>query len=341
MFSFSVFKEFVTHIWSFSPTICDAPITDQRRKQLWTVGYSHTGGDGDSPVQHAVKPVPDFWRLEVVEEAASFIRNQLPENFPAPTIGIICGSGCGAIGDAVTERHEFDYNDIPHFTPTTVRGHKGVFIVGKLGGKTVAVLQGRFHAYEGYHYGQAAFPVRVMGFLGAKTLVITSAAGALNPAFGVGDFMIVKDHLSMNMLGGNNPLTGPNDDRMGPRFVALNNAYDRDLRKVALETSEKLGFYPFTRVGDMVQVAGPNFETPMDLRFLKLIGADVVGMSNAHECTVARHMDIKVLSICLVSNLCIFDPDDANETNHADNLQGCKSRETDLAKYVEQIVGQI
>lgn len=279
-------------------------------------------------------------QLEMVQEAVNFIRSRLPKGYPPVEVGVVCGSGCGGIAEALVDGHAIQFEDIPHFIKVTVTGHKGLMHVGTLRGKKAVLLQGRFHAYEGHDCGQAAFPIRVMKLLGATKVILTMATGGLNQDYRLGDLVIVKDHISFPVLAGESPLRGPNDNRMGPRFVAQNNAYDRDLRKLAKNVAEKLGM-DFVREGIYIQTMGPNFETPIECRFLRMIGGDVVGMSNSHEVLVARHMDVKILSISLICNMCIMDVDDEAVTDHGKILETSGARGNDLRQFVSEIVAQL
>jgi len=258
-----------------------------------------------------------------------------------PKVGIVCGTGCGGIADTLVNAQVFKFEDIPHFIQASIQGHKGLLHIGTLQDKTVVLLQGRLHAYEGYHSGQAAFPIRVMKQLGVSSIIITSATGGLNPIFKIGDLMVVKDHLSFPSLSGGSSLEGPNDSRLGERFVAQNNAYDRDLRKLAKDVAQNLGFGSFVREGNLIHVMGPAYETPLECKFLQMIGGDVVGMSNANECLVARHMNVKVLSITLITNMCVLDVDKDGDANHEEVLNAAKTRVKDLQQFVSHIVTKL
>merc|ERR1712142_490588 len=279
-------------------------------------------------------------QLEMVQEAAEFIRSKLPEGYPPIQIGIVCGSGCGGIADSLQEPNIIKCEDVPHFIKASVAGHAGLMHIGILRGKRAMVMQGRFHAYEGHEYGQAAFPIRVMKMLGAQRVILTMAVGGLNPNHNLGDLVVIRDHISLPAMAGLSPLRGTNDERMGPRFVAQNNHYDREMRKLAMSVAQKINF-DFVREGNYFQTGGPNYESPLECKFMNMAGGDVVGMSDGHEVIVARHMDIKVLSISLICNMCIMDADDDRITNHEEVLETSRVRGKDLQKFVEEIVAQL
>jgi purine-nucleoside phosphorylase len=214
---------------------------------------------------------------------------------------IITGSGLGALAHEIEAPASLRYTEIPDFSPTGVLGHPGELITGELAGREVALMQGRVHFYEGYSLQRATFPVRVLHRLGAQTLIVTNAAGGLNDGFETGDLMLITDHINLVGMAGFNPLRGPNDERLGPRFVDMSSAYDVGLRDLALLVAQELGIE--LRQGTYVMSAGPTFETPADVRFLRLIGADAVGMSTVPEVIVARHEGMRVLGLSHISNV--------------------------------------
>ncbi len=219
-----------------------------------------------------------------------------------PAIGIILGTGLGALVSEIEVDHVIDYVDLPHFPVSTVESHQGKLIIGRLGGVPVYACQGRFHLYEGYTAREVTFPVRVLGSLGVKTLLISNAAGGMNPNFRRGDLMLITDHIN---LQGANPLEGPNENDWGPRFPDMSEPYDVELRglaeKSALERGIKL------HQGVYVAVVGPNLETKAEYRFLRAIGADVVGMSTVPEVIAARHMNLKTMAISVITDECFPD----------------------------------
>lgn len=218
-----------------------------------------------------------------------------------PQVALILGSGLGDLAHEVQGATAIAYEDIPHFARSTVTGHAGRLLLGTLVDVPVVVMQGRFHFYEGYSPQILTLPVRVMRTLGARTLLVTNAAGGINPAYRPGDFMLIADHINFPGLAGANPLLGPNDERLGERFPPLARAYDANLRALAREVAT--GVPELTlHEGIYAMVSGPSFETGAELRFLRTIGADAVGMSTAPEVVVARHMGMEVLGISLITN---------------------------------------
>lgn len=215
-----------------------------------------------------------------------------------PELGVILGSGLGAFADLVEEKVVIPYKDIPHFPISTVEGHAGQLVFGKVQGRSVVVMQGRFHFYEGYTMHEVTFPIRVMQVLGVTGLVVTNAAGGINPDFHPGDLILIKDHL--NMMG-DNPLRGANLSSLGPRFPDLSEAYNRGWRQKALVIARELGINP--QEGVYAAMSGPNYETPAEIRFLRSTGADMVGMSTVPEVIVANHGGMQVLGISCVTNM--------------------------------------
>lgn len=243
--------------------------------------------------------VPNLHALETVEEAASVVR----ERFTArPDAAIILGTGLGKLAHEIDADATIEYGDIPGFPLSTVESHAGRLLCGTLGGKTVVAMQGRFHRYEGYSLQQVTFPVRVMRALGADTLIVSNACGGLNPLWSAGDLMVIADHI--NLLG-DSPLIGPNDDRLGPRFPDLSTPYDAGLRDLARSVAAEQRIP--VREGVYVAVAGPNLETRAEYRFLRAIGADVVGMSTVPEVLVAIHAGMRVLGLSIITDMCLPD----------------------------------
>lgn len=236
-----------------------------------------------------------------------------------PAIGLILGSGLNALADEVEAAQRIAYADIPHFPVPGVVGHVGQAVIGRLAGREVLILQGRAHAYEGLSQQRVALPVRVMHELGITTLIVTNAAGGINPSYRAGDLMLIVDHIGLNALVGHNPLWGPNDDTLGPRFPALSQAYDPALRRLALQVAAGLGIT--LRQGVYCGLAGPAFETPAEVRFLRLIGADACGMSTVSEVMVARHMGMRVLGFSGITNMAIDDIDAEAVADHAEVLE--------------------
>jgi len=251
----------------------------------------------EPPAAQEAAPTPHL--LETVERAASAVRARFSQRLD---VGIILGTGLGRLGAEIEVVATIDYGDIPGFPLSTVESHEGRLLCGRLGGKTVVAMQGRFHRYEGYSLQQVSFPVRVLKALGAGTLIVSNACGGLNPLWAAGDLMLISDHI--NLLG-DSPLIGPNDDRLGPRFPDLSAAYDESLRDAARAVAGTRGIT--LREGVYVAVAGPNLETRAEYRFLRGIGADAVGMSTVPEVLVAVHAGMRVLGISIITDMCLPD----------------------------------
>ncbi len=235
-------------------------------------------------------------RMKTIGASASFIQQQTGPL--KPLVGIVLGSGLGKLADSIEDAQVIPYRDIPGFPLSTATGHKGNFIYGKLGGKPVVAMQGRFHGYEGYPMSLVTMPVRVMKLLGIEYLFVSNAAGGANPDYRVGDLMIIKDHISMHP----NPLIGPNFDEMGPRFPDMTCAYDPALIERAEKIAVRLGIP--VRKGIYFSSPGPTYETPAEVRFYRMIGADALGMSTTPEVIVARHCGLKVFGVSVITNLC-------------------------------------
>jgi purine-nucleoside phosphorylase len=256
----------------------------------------------------------EFYSLEQIDRIANFIRSRSSYQ---PKVGIILGSGLGALAKSVEFSTTIPYNEIPEWPVSTVIGHQGQLVFGKLDDKEVVVMQGRVHYYEGYSIAQVALPVRVLQRLGIEILFVTNAAGAVNPEFTPGDLMLITDHINMIGMAGLNPLRGPNLNEFGVRFPDMSQAYDPAImaiaRKVAGEEKMKL------QEGVYICLAGPSFETPADLRFLRIIGADAVGMSTVPEVIAARHGGTRVVGISGISNKANLDG--ATITSHEEVLE--------------------
>src|SRR5438309_806223 len=230
-----------------------------------------------------------------VESAAQFLLSQTALR---PTIGLILGSGLGAFADSLTDASRVPYAQIPAFPRSTAIGHAGQMVIGKAGAIAVAAMQGRAHLYEGYSAQEVAFPIRVFGRMGVRSVILTNAAGGINLKYQQGALVLIKDHIN---LQGHNPLVGPNDDRLGLRFPDMTQAYSRAYSKAAQEEASKLGLA--LEAGVYAALLGPSYETPAEIRYLRTIGADLVGISTISEVIVARQMGIKVLAISCVTNM--------------------------------------
>jgi purine-nucleoside phosphorylase len=237
--------------------------------------------------------MPDTFTL--AESAAAFLLSQTSLR---PKIGLVLGSGLGAFADELTEATRIPYSQIPAFPQSTAVGHAGQMVIGKCGSVPVATMQGRVHLYEGYSAQDVAFPTRVLGRMGIRALILTNAAGGINTQYKQGALVLISDHIN---LQGHNPLTGANDERLGPRFPDMTQAYWKPYRELALAAARKLG-KPVTE-GVYAGLLGPSYETPAEIRYLRTIGADLVGMSTVPEVIAARHMGIKVLAISCVTNM--------------------------------------
>ena len=232
---------------------------------------------------------------ERVEHAARTIRARFDEDVRT---GVVLGSGLGAFADDLEDAVAVPYEEIPGFARPTVEGHAGRLVLGRVGGAAVAVLQGRFHFYEGYSRDEVTFPMRVFGVMGVKSVVLTNAAGGINIGFDQGSLMIISDHLN---LMSTNPLLGPNDERFGARFPDMSEVYSREFQEIAVEEARSLGLE--LRRGVYAAMSGPSYETPAEVRMLRTLGADAVGMSTVPEAIVARQMGMRVLGISCITNM--------------------------------------
>jgi purine-nucleoside phosphorylase len=229
------------------------------------------------------------------QEAVAYIEPKLTEK---PTIGLVLGSGLGVLADEIENPVIIPYHEIPGFTVSTVVGHKGQLVIGKLQGKQVVAMQGRFHFYEGHGLDAVVFPIRVMKLLGVETIIVTNAAGGINEGYNAGDLMLIRDHINMTFR---NPLIGANEEEMGARFPDMSEAYSKELRELAKGVAKEQGVQ--LQEGVYVGLLGPSYETPAEIRMLRILGGDAVGMSTVPEVIVARHMNVKVLGISCISNM--------------------------------------
>ncbi len=236
---------------------------------------------------------------EKIEAACETIRGQFSET---PKVGIILGTGLGGLADEIDVVATIPYDDVPHFPNSTAIGHAGRLVCGRLGGVPVVAMEGRFHLYEGYPLKQITLPVRVFHALGAELLVVSNACGGLNPQYRTGDIMLIEDQIN---LMGDNPLIGVNDDRLGPRFPDMSEPYDRQWLDRTMSIARSEGIYPHQ--GVFVAVAGPNLETRAEYRYLRIAGADVVGMSTVPETIVAVHCGLKVVGLSVITDMCLPD----------------------------------
>jgi purine-nucleoside phosphorylase len=239
----------------------------------------------------------EFFTLAEIDEVTQAVRSFTTYQ---PKIGLILGSGLGDLANSINKPDCIPYKNLPYWPTSTVHGHTGQLVLGELEGQIVITMQGRAHYYEGYSMAEVTLPVRVMQRLGVEVLIVTNAAGAINPEYIPGDVMFLSDHIAMVSMTGNNPLRGPNLDEFGPRFPDMSQAYDRKLLDLAITVAKENNIK--TYVGVYVSLSGPSFESPADLRFLQLIGADAVGMSTVPEVMIARHGGLRVLGISGISN---------------------------------------
>ena len=276
----------------------------------------------------------EFVNLDRVDKAVDQIKKRTNSN---PEIGLILGSGLGELAESVRPADIIDYKEIPGWPVSTIEGHKGRLVIGNLEKRQVMIMQGRAHYYEGYSISSIGFPVHVMIRMGIKILIVTNAAGAISPDFMPGDIMIINDHISLIAMSGLNPLRGPNIAEFGPRFPDMSQPYDHELitfaREVAKENDIK------QREGVYICLAGPSFETPADLRFLRIIGADAVGMSTVPEVIVARHADIRVLGFSGISNKANLDG--STVTTHEEVLQAGKIIAPKLDKMIRGVLRKL
>lgn len=280
--------------------------------------------------------MPEFLSHLDIDAAITIIRQKT--NYQ-PTIGLVLGSGLNQLADTIENPDIIPYEEIPNWPVSTVPGHSGRLVIGQLEGKTVIVQQGRAHYYEGHPLHNIVMPIRVMKQLGVETLIVTNAAGGINASFAPGDLMLIKDHLNMPGLAGNNPLRGPNDDSFGPRFPDMIDAYTPELRILAHETAVSLDFK--LQEGTYAFVGGPSFETPAELRFLRTVGVDAVGMSTVPSVVVARHAGMRVLGISSITNMAVPDPAPGTELTHEEVMETGKIIVPRLAALLGGILRQI
>lgn len=269
--------------------------------------------------------------LQQIAESVSFISEKAAAN---SEVGIILGTGLGGLAKEIDVQTELSYTDIPHFPVSTVETHAGKLLIGKLGGKNVIAMQGRFHFYEGYSMKQITFPVRVMKKLGVHTLLISNAAGGMNPQFKRGDLMLIEDHIN---LIGDNPLIGQNLDEFGPRFPDMSEPWSKQLIAMAEDIALKEAIK--VQKGVFVAVSGPNLETRAEYRFLRNIGADVVGMSTVPENIVAVHSGMKVMGISVITDECF--PDALQPVNIAEIIETANNAEPKLTLIMKRVIEQL
>lgn len=266
--------------------------------------------------------------LEAVNAAREYLSNRIPE---IPQVAVILGTGLGNLAEDIDTSDSIPYDEIPNFPISTVESHNGQLLVGTLSGVPVLAMQGRFHLYEGYSAQEVTLPVRVLSLLGINSLIISNAAGGMNPLFRRGDIMLITDHIN---LQGANPLEGPNVDEWGPRFPDMSEPYDLALRDVAESAALELSIRLVQ--GVYVAVTGPNLETKAEYRYLRAMGGDVVGMSTVPEVIVARHMDMRVLAFSVITDECF--PDALQSVSIEDVLAAAASAEPDLRRLISSVI---
>ncbi len=264
-------------------------------------------------------------------EARDFVRKRTKTK---PEVAIILGTGLGGLAKEIRQAVRIPYTEIPYFPVSTVLGHSGELVLGTLSGKKVVAMNGRCHYYEGYTMQEVTFPLRVMKYLGARVLIVSNAVGGMNPFYSRGDIVLIADHIN---LMGDNPLIGPNDDSIGPRFPDMSEPYSRRLLDLAEDVAIDLKIK--VHRGVFVAVAGPNLETRAEYRFLRAIGADTVGMSTVPEVIVARHMNMEVLGLSIVTDMCL--PDALEPADHIEIMKAAERAEPKLTKLVKEVLRRL
>lgn len=263
-----------------------------------------------------------------VQETVQFLKDKT--NY-TPEFGIILGSGLGTFTQDIEIEFTIPYSEIPNFPVSTVQGHKGALVFGKIGNKSVVAMQGRFHFYEGYDMKTVTFPVRVMKYLGVQKLIVSNASGGVNPTYKVGDVVVIKDHIN---LFPDHPLRGTNDERFGPRFVNMSEPYSRTMIQKAKETAQKFNIE--LKDGIYLGLQGPTFETLAEYKMVKILGADCVGMSTVPEVIVARHMEVDCLGISVITDM--GDEENIHEVNHQEVLEAARKAEPNVRKLIKEFI---
>lgn len=269
--------------------------------------------------------------LKKINETVAFIRQQYQVQ---SQVGVVLGSGLGQFTDELQVEKDISYNEIPHFPVSTVEGHKGKLVFGKLGNKNVVVMAGRFHFYEGYSIQDVVYPIRVMKYLGIETLILSNAAGGVNPAFKVGELMIIKDHISQFSV---NPLIGKNENEFGTRFPDMSEPYKKELIQKAKSIAQELKIE--VKEGVYLSVTGPTFETRAEYKMIHVLGADAVGMSTVPEVIVARHMGIPCFAMSVITDMGIREEE--NVITHEEVLEAAQAAEPKMTAIVKKLVEQL
>lgn len=269
--------------------------------------------------------------LRKIEETTAFIKSKIEI---VPQIGIVLGTGLGGLVDEIEINKTLSYKEIPNFPVSTVQGHEGQLIFGTLGGKNVIAMQGRFHYYEGYSMEEVTFPIRIMKLLGIELLILSNAAGGVNPDFQIGDLMIINDHIN---LMGNNPLIGKNDSDIGPRFPDMSEPYDKRIIRYATKIARHHGIH--FQVGVYAAVTGPTFETPAEYKYINILGADAVGMSTVPEAIVARHMSLPCFAVSVISDLGVEGK--IVEISHEEVIEAAASAAPKMTLVIKEMIDKL
>ncbi|WP_125152279.1 purine-nucleoside phosphorylase [Clostridium rectalis] len=269
--------------------------------------------------------------LEIISESVKYIKSKIKNK---PDIGIILGSGLGDMAESVENKEVVKYEDIPNMPKSTVKGHKGQFVFGRLKGKSVVMMQGRIHFYEGHEMESLALPIHIMKNLGIKTLIVTNAAGGVNKSFTPGDLMIITDHINLAFT---NPLIGRNEEEIGPRFPDMSNAYDKDLVNLANEIGNKYNVN--LKQGVYAMMTGPTYETPAEIKMIRILGGDAVGMSTVPDVITAKHCGLKVLGVSCITNMAAGILD--QPLNHEEVMETSKKVKNNFIKLISEIIGAI
>ena len=269
--------------------------------------------------------------LDEIKSTATYLKKKINQT---PDIVLILGSGLGELATILKDPVEVLYSDIPHFPQTTVTGHTGKLTFGELYGKKILIFQGRFHFYEGYSMNEVIFPIRVAGYLGAKNLIVTNAAGGLNPQFEVGEIMLITDHI--NQMG-DNPLIGKNIDELGPRFPDMTKTYSREMNNLLVDVANNT--FVSLQSGVYVAVSGPTYETPAEFKYLRIIGGDAVGMSTVPEVIAAKHMGMNVMGISVITDM--GTDEDIEPISHEDVQRVAQNTGKTLTKLLENWIKQV
>uniref|UniRef100_A0A0K8TQJ9 Purine nucleoside phosphorylase n=1 Tax=Tabanus bromius TaxID=304241 RepID=A0A0K8TQJ9_TABBR len=280
-----------------------------------------------------------FYSYEALDAIAKYLRTKTNIR---PKVGIIFGSGLNDLASSLKDADVIPYDTIPNFPVSTVAGHAGELVFGRIGEISVMCMKGRFHYYEGYPISKCSMPIRVMKLMGCTHLIATNAAGGLHDDFKVGDIMFINDHINLMGITGTSPLQGPNDPRFGQRFFPMAKAYDKNMLKLAREVARDIGIMKHIKQGVYTCLGGPNYETVAELRMLKTIGVDAVGMSTVHEVVTAVHCEMKVFAFSLITNLCSTSYDDSDEeANHDEVVMVGRQMEGTCRDFVSEFVRRL